>query len=298
MPSLHDLILSRFGGIVVRLYRFQLQGAIWRFAKADRDIVAGGVTYRAAHMDRDDIKQTNEPAKDKLKIRFAYLRDPDAPLDEIPSTQDFGDLWHPYIPSDAVQVACLDWMIGASTPPKQVWSGFVAQPSFTDAELELTCIPSIAIGESKNQGAKNQYACWKVPYSTGLSGCNLDPADFLVPGTITDIDGLTITVPEFASAPFDLLQGEFRWPRTITAHNGDIEIIERRTITKVDGADVTLLYGGLGLSNGLDVDGLPGCPGTWEACAARRPDPNNHYGGDPNKPRKNPYDGQSMSWDA
>ena len=289
---------SRFGGKPVRLYRFQLQDAVWWFAQATRDLTPpGGVTYVAAPIDRDDIKQTNEPAKDKLKIRFAYLRDPDASPLDIPSTQDFGDLWHPYIPSDAVQVTCLEWHYGSDEPPKEEWTGFVAQPQYSDVELELTCIPDIAIGESKNQGPKNQRACWKAPYSTGLDGCNLLRADFAVPGEITDIDGLTLTVPAFAAAPFNLLQGEFSWPRTITAHNGEIEIIERRTITKVDGAAVTLLYGGLGLAAAVEVATLPTCPGTWDACAARRDDPQNHFGGCVYKPVKSPYDGgESMSW--
>ena len=297
MPSLADLMVSRFGGKPVRLYRFQLQDAVWWFAQADRDIDAGGTTYRASSMDRDEIKQTNEPAKDKIKIRLAYLRDPNASLADIPSTQDFGDLWHPYIPSDAVQVMCLDWMIGSSTPPKVAWTGYVAQPEFTDVQLELTCIPSSAIGEAKAQGPRNQRACWKVPYSTGLRGCNLDPADFELAGEISAIDGLTVTVPAFAAPEFPLLQGEFRWPRTVTAHNGEIEIIERRTITKVDGAAVTLLYGGLGLAAALDVTTLPTCPGTWDGCAGRRDDPQNHFGGCVYKPIKSPYDGgESMSW--
>lgn len=287
---------SRFGGKPARLYRFELQGAVWWFAQADRDLdPPGGATYREAKIDRDEIKQTNEPAKDKLKIRFAYLRDPNASLADIPSTQDFGDLWHPYVPSDQVKVMCLEWHVGSAEAPKVMWTGFVAQPQFTDVELELTCVPSIAIGEAKNQGPKNQRACWKVPYSTGLDGCNLDPADFEVPGAIAGVAGFTVTVPAFASAPFSLLQGEFRWPRTITAHNGTIEILERRTITAHDGADVKLLYGGLGLAAAV-VGALPTCPGTWDACAARRDDPQNHYGGDFYKPVKNPYDGEAMSW--
>lgn len=294
-----DARLARFKGKLVRLYRFQLQGAVWWFAQAKRDQSAGSATWRAAEIDRDDIEQTNEPAKDSLKIRFAYLRDPDADPLDIPSTQDFGDLWHPYVPSDQVQVMCLDWMKGSGDPPLMVWSGFVAQPRFTDTELELTCVPATVLGEARGQGPRNQRACWKVPYSTGLRGCNLDPANFEVPGEITDLDGLTVTVPEFASAPFSLLQGEFRWPRTITAHNGEIEIIERRTITAHDGAVVTLLYGGIGLTEAAEVIGLPSCEGTWNACAARRDDPENHHGGAPNKPIKSPYDGgESMSWDA
>lgn len=286
---------SRFGARPVRLYRFQLQGAIWWYAQADRDVeTPGGTTWMAAQIDRDDIQQTSERAKDKLKIRIAYLRDPNAPVLDIPATQSLGDLWHPYIPSDKVQVMCLEWMYGDTDPPKMVWSGIVSQPQFTDVELELSCLPSSAFGEAKNQGPRAQRACWKVPYSTGLDGCNLDPADFEVSGTISDVEGLTVTVPEFAAADFSLLQGEFRWARTITAHNGDVDITERRTIIAEDGAAETLLYGGAGLANDVEVVALPGCPGTWDACAAR--DNTINFGGAAYKPVKSPYDGESMSW--
>lgn len=292
----YDLLQrSRFGARPVRLYRFQLQGAIWWFAQCDRDLEPpGGATWRAAQIDRDDIQQTNESAKERLKIRLAYLRDPDANPIDVPVTQSFGDLWHPYIPSDKVQVMCLEWMYGDTDPPRMVWSGLVSQPSFTDVELELTCLPISAIGEAKNQGPKGQRACWKAPYSTGLDGCNLDPADFEVPGTISAVDGLTVTVPGFAGAPFSLLQGEFRWPRTITAHNGDIEITERRTIKAISGSTATLLYGGAGLAVDVEVVGLPGCENNWDACEAR--DNTINFGGAFYKPVKNPYDGQSMSW--
>ena len=294
--AFNDLLKSRFGARPVQLFRFEYQGAIWWFARADRDIeTPGGTTWRAASIDRDDIQQTNERAKDALKIRIAYLRDPNAPALDIPATQTLGDLWHPFVPCDRVNVMCLEWMFGDTDAPKMVWSGVVLQPQFTDVQLELSCRPNISFGENKGQGPRAQRACWKVPYSTGLDGCNLDPDDFDIAGTVTAVDGLTVTVPEFASPAFSLLQGELRWPRTITAHNGDIEITERRTLMAVGGADVTLLYSGAGLAAGVEVAGRPGCPGTYPACEARGNLIN--HGGAAYKPVKSPYGGgESMSW--
>lgn len=297
-----DLIRSRFLGKPVRLYRFELLAGVtinpvWYFAQADRDVVAGGVTWRGAspnQIERDDIQRTSERAKDKLKIRLAYLRDPNAPALDIPATQSLGDLWHPYIPSGKVKVACLDWMYGDDAPPTLRWSGEVAQPQFTDVQLELTCMPHDAIGEAKGQGPFAQRPCTKVVFSTGLRGCNLDPAGFTLPGTATAVDGLTLTVPELAAAPLPLLQGSLSWHRMVTAHNGELEVIERRTILEHDGAAVRLLYGGIGLAAGLDVEALPDCPGTWADCDARGNTIN--FGGAFYKPVINPFDGQSMSW--
>lgn len=292
-----DLLqLSRFGGRPVRLYRFQLQDAIWWLAQAASDIeTPGGASWRAATIGRSDIKQTPEAGKDPLKIRMAYLRDPFADPTRIPVTQSLGDLWHPYIPSDRVKVTCFDWMYGDTDPPRMTWSGEVADPVFTDVQLELTCEPWDSIGEARGQSPRSQRACPKVPYSTGKFGCHLVRDEFYVPGTVTAVDGLTLTVPEFAAAPLSLLQGEFSWSRTVTAHNGEIAITERRTIMAHDGASVRLLYGGLGLDAvDLACTGLPGCEGTYEACGARNNTIN--HGGAPHKPIKNPYDGQSLTW--
>lgn len=280
--------LSRFGGKPIRLFRFQRQGIIWRFAQADRTITAGGFDWLPAQIDRDEIKQTSERAKDKLAIRMAYLRDPNAALIDLPTTQALGDLWHPYIPSDKIAVMCLATHYGETDAPVLEWSGEVAQPQYTDVELTLTCVPGKAITEARNQGAKWQRACWKSPYSTGLRGCNLDPAAFEVSGTLTSVVGLTVKAAAFATAPLSLLQGSLSWTRS----NG---LIERRTITAHTlGSDtVTLLYGGDDLDVATAVVALPNCPGTWAACVERGNEPN--YGGAIYKPVENP-NGESMSW--
>lgn len=280
---------SRFLGRPVRLFRFDLQGQVWRFAQSDRDVEAGGVTWLAAQIGRDDIRQTFERAKDQLKIRFGYLRDPNAPVGTLPATQSLGDVWHPYAPSSAVRVMCLATHIGDTDPPVLEWSGEVRQPRFTDVELELTCVPGNARSEARNQGMKFQRACPKTVYSTGVRGCNLDPAGFTIAATLTGISGLTLTAPEFGTAPHSLLQGWLSWTRT----NG---VVERRTIVDHTGSTVRLLYGGAELASGLAVTVLPNCPGTFAACAARRDDPELHYGGAIYEPLENPHEGGSMSW--
>src|SRR4051812_24101808 len=125
----------------IPLFRFDYQGTVWRFAQADRDIAAGGVDWTAGQVSRDPIRQTEESAKDKVIVRMACLRDPAAPLSELPVTQDFGDLWHPYLPSGKVQVTFLEAAYDGDPAPKFVWSGEVSQPVFTDVELELACTP-------------------------------------------------------------------------------------------------------------------------------------------------------------
>lgn len=278
---------ARFGGKPIRLFRFARQDVVWRFAQADRVITAGGFDWLPAQIDRDEIKQTGEKAKDRVKIRMAYLRNPFADVADLPATQSLGDLWHPYIPSDPVSVMCFGHHNGEASAPVLEWSGEVAQPGYTDVELTLTCIPGKAISEAKNQGAKWQRACWKEPYSTGLRGCNLDPADFEVPATLTSVDGLTVVAAAFATAPLSLLQGSLSWTRS----NG---LVERRTIVSHAGDTLRLLYGGAELAAALDVVALPSCPNTYAGCVER--DNTINFGGASYKPIENPLEGVSMSW--
>lgn len=284
-----SLNLTRFGARPVRLFRFAHQSRVWRFAQAKRDIVIGADTYLAAPIERDEIRITAEPAKDKISIRLGYLRDPAAPEIDLPSTQSLGDLWHPYIPSDVVSVMCLATDYGSTEPPDVQWMGVVAQPSFTDVELELACEPGHAIAKAANQGPKFQRGCWKEVYSTGIRGCNLDPAPLETVATLTAVSGADLTAAEFAGLSLSLLGGEAKW----TDSNGQIH---RRMIVSHSGTTVRIHYGGPELAIGLAVTVKPNCEQTYAACSVRHADPQNHYGGAIYMPVENPMDGVSMSW--
>lgn len=281
-----DLIeRSRFGGRPVQLFVFTRQALIWRYCSADRDMVIGGHTYFAATIERSEIQQTVERAKDKLTIKVAYLRNPFAL--EFPSTQSLGDNWHPYAPSDEIRVICLTTHWGDTDAPKVEWMGVVTQPDFTDTELTLTCEPGNAIGRALNQGAKFQKGCWKTVYSTGLRGCNLAPDAFKVDAVLSAAAGVTLTAAAFSSAPLSLRGGWVEWTR------GD-GLVERRSIMDHAGSTLWLQYGAAGLVPGLAVVARPGCPQTWAACDER--DNTDNFGGAMFKPSKNPTE-ESMSWD-
>lgn len=277
--------LSRFLGRPVHLFVFTRQSLAWRFCGADRDLTVGGQTYLGAQIERSEIKQTVERAKDKITITLAYLRDPAAA--ELPVTQSLGDLWHPYAPSDPVYVTCLAAHAGDDGDPAVEWIGQVTQPAYTDVELTLTCEPVSDIQRARNQGAKWQRGCWKTVYSTGLRGCNLDPAPYTVAAELAAVDGLTLTAVAFAGAAQNLAGGTLSWTRA----DG---IVERRSIMAHEGETIVVLYGAADLAAGLAVSAVAGCPQTWAACAARGNTVN--FGGAIYKPVENPMDGRSMSW--
>lgn len=288
--------ISRFLGRPVRLYEFIYQNEVWRFAQANTLITTpGDVDWHPAQIERDNIRLTAERAKDKLGIRMACLRDPSAPEDAIPVTQPIGDLWHPYIPCAEVRVNCYEWHVGAEDAPIQVWTGYAKQAKYNDVQIELTCMPGNAHTLSRGQGPKQQPGCWKVPYSTGVDGCNLDPDAFEVAATLSAVDGLDLTAAAFASAPHSLLQGEWQWERDVTRQDGTSTTrLERRTIIAHSGDTIRIQYGGVGLAAALEGVALPSCPGTHAACVARSNTIN--FGGSAYQPVKDPMKGQSMSW--
>lgn len=279
------LELSRFLGKPLWLFIFTRQSKVWRFCSGDRDVVIDGNTYYAAQITRSEIKQTAERAKDKITIKFAYLRDPNAPV--YPVTQEFGDNWFPYVPSSTVSVICMATHYGDTDPPAVEWMGQVTQPNFSDVELELTCEPSGGTDRARNQGAKWQKNCWKTVFSTGIRGCNLDPIPHDVAATLTGVSGLQLTAAEFGSAPKNLRGGSFRW----TSASG---LVERRSIMEHSGSTITVLYGSPDFA--IDLEGIarPTCARNWVACDEY--DNTINYGGAIYKPRKKDPTKDSMSW--
>jgi len=276
----------------LHLFIFRRQSITLRYAAADRDVVIAGNTYRGVPIERDAIKQTVEKAKDKLKIRMPYLLTPVEPDEGWPATQELGNWWRPHIPSDEVSVVCLSTKYGSLDPPSVEWMGTVLGPAYGDAQMEITCSPNSGRSDAANQGPKWQRACFKTVYSTGIRGCNLVEDDFKILSVLTAVAGLTLTASGFINTPFSLQGGTFYW---VTSTG----IMEERPIMAHDQATgaIQILWGGADLDEDLMCVAVPNCPGTWAACSARRPDPENHYGGAIYKPVRDPIvDGVSMSW--
>lgn len=219
----------------LHLFIFRRQGVTLRYASADRDIVIGEHTYKAAQIERDAIRQTAERAKDKLKIRVAYLLTPVEPDEGWPSTQELGDWWRPYIPSDSITVVCLSHKPGGIEPPSVEWMGWAVSPAFGDVQLELGCDPNPPHGGAANQGGKCQVACFKAVYSTGDRGCNLPADGYPVPATLTAVVGEDLTAAEFADPLRTFVGGYVEWVDAL-----DPETTHRRAIVAHSGTTITV----------------------------------------------------------
>lgn len=283
----NDYETSARGGKPTHLFLFGRQSLAWRYAACDHDVEIGGKTYTAAAISRSEIKQTSEKPQDEITITLPYVLDPNAT--EKPATQDLGDNWNPFVPSDPVSVICMATHL--NDPDQEIateWIGQVAQPKYTDGQLELTCQPPGQISKALYQGARWSRGCWKTLYSKGPRGCNLDPDSVRISATVTAIDGVNVTAAEFAGATLTLAGGflEFTRPDGLT---------ERRSIMSwAQGSQtVALLYPIPSLVVGASISVLPGCEHTWAACVARHNTVN--YGGSVYLPVQDPMN-KSMSW--
>lgn len=208
------MLLDRYGRKPIHLFVFSRQHLAWRYCTADRDLEINGMVYRSAQIERSEIKQTIERAKDRITIKCAYLLDPEA--DEYPVTQSLGDNWWPYVPTDTISVTCLSYDAGRAAPPAVEWMGQVTQPKFGKATLELICEPGNGYGHARGQGLRWQRGCGKTVYSVGPRGCNLGTgtAARILTGVVTRLEQANgdvppmahIVVPEF-SALIEILAG-------------------------------------------------------------------------------------------
>lgn len=271
--------ISRFFGQPIHLFRFALGPLEWRFTNAEMAVVVEGDEYAPASISRGPIRETAERAKNVVTITMPYALNPATP--DKPATQDFGDIWRPYPPSDRVFITCMAMHRGDADVAVE-WMGHVAQPEFTDTTLKLTCEPTLARRRAKGGGRRVQRACELALYGQGLGQCNLPKEPFAVPATVTAMNGLLLTAPGLAASAFQLEGGFIEW----TLPSG---LVERRTIMSHAGAVIELDYSAAALVPDLEFIAYPGCPHTWAACSARNN--TDHYGGFPYLPTKNPWSG-------
>ena len=271
--------IARFFGQPVHLFRFTLGPLVWRFTTASAPVVLGDETFIPAGISRSAVRETAERAKNQLTITMPYALDP--AVHDPPPTQEFGNIWRPFPPSERVFVTCLAMHRG-DTDAAVEWMGHVVQPDFTHTQLKLTCDPTIARRRAKGGGRRAQRACEVAVYGQGLGQCNLLKEAFAIPATAAAVSDLSVTAAELAATPLALVGGFVEW----TLPNG---LVERRTIMSHAGAVIELDYGAAALAPALAFIAYPGCPHTWDACVARGNTIN--YGGCLHLPVKNPWSG-------
>lgn len=266
--------VARFFNKPVQCFRFARQSLVWCYTSADEPIIIDGDTYEPLAISCSAIKESSERQKRQITLT-------------LPNSAEVCSNWRPYPPGDVIAITVLQRQRG-ETDFEVAWYGRVVQPKFSDKECEITCDPSSGSARPHGLQLRWQRGCPNALYSQGHGLCNLNPEDFAVPATLTDVSGLTLTADEFSGVAAGRLAGGYiEW---LSASG----LIQRRSIMSNTGSTLAVDYGAEDLAIGLDVVAYHGCAHNWADCDSKGNSDN--YGGCTKSPSKNPFSGIPIWW--
>ncbi len=263
--SLHE-------GQPIRLYEFRRGVTMrWRYTNADRDISHMLESWQAVTITDDGIRQTGETSADEIVIT-------------VPHNLAIAQLYRGVPPSDEIGVILRDAHF--DEPESHVaWQGTIVNVGWPGEErAEIRCEP--LSGSMARPGLRLGYerGC---PYAVYDLHCGLDPLDWRISDEVTVVDGVTIAADAWDALPDGWFDGGYiEWPI------GPAEV-ERRGISRHEGATLRLLRGTHGLADGMTVHAHPGCARTVLVCHNKFGNLP-QYGGFPHLPGKSPFDGDPV----
>lgn len=266
--SLYEDSLER--GTPVELLEFVqgLQG--WNYISGDTGITRFGQVYTPMPAKRDRVKQSSDVFKDGLRMNF--------PRDDPFASQFLG-----FAPEEVTTLTIMRGHYGDPDSEYVVyWKGRVvgAKASGNDIQVEIESV----FTSIKRPGlrAKFEYGCRHTLYG---NGCKINRETYKLEGGIISIaGGLTVSVSGASSFPDGYFSGGMLLAtngalRFITNHTGE-QVVLARPIPGLTGGQVATLY--------------PGCDHLKETCKNKFNNLDN-FGGFPWIPKRNPFDGSSIS---
>ena len=261
---------SRESGEPIYYYAFVRGTVAWRYTSADRELTYATHAYAPAPITHSGIKSGGDSGGQSISIT-------------MPRTLDVATNWFPWPPADVIMCSIFCQHAG-ETDALLIWSGRVLQPKWSDTTLTLVSESMMTLTRGAAPAPRLQRSCWKTCYSTA---CGVDPEAHRVAGTITAIDGFTLTIAAAATFPDGrLVNGVLEWET-------DDGLVMSRTIEIHASSDITIDYGDISLEVGLAVSLLPGCRQSWDDCDTYFDNAEN-CGALEYIPSRNPHDGNPV----
>lgn len=258
---------SQQDGAPVELYEFARNTKVWKFTSAvvDLDLSSDG-TYTSAPIDRTEVASTQEQARNAVELT-------------VPRTFAIADLYRIAPPTDIISLTIKRFHREEEDDTVVVWKGRLLNCSFEGARAVLKCEP---ISSSlKRLGLRRLYQKQCPHPLYGEDGCKVDKEAHKIDTTITNIDGVNVTVGALLSRPY---AGGY-----IEREDADGNF-ERRFIRSFTGLVLTLAQRLVTASVSDAVTVFPGCDHTMQTCDEVYDNILN-FGGMPFIPQKNPFDG-------
>lgn len=255
-------------------YRFLfVQGAVeYRYTSAAHFAADSNNTWEPIALDMSEITQTNEMAKDSVKIK-------------IPRDNVFARLFLGGVPEQITSVTIYRGHAGDVDEEYQVtWKGRVAGASASGDAVTIECENIFTSMRRPGLRARYQKNCRHALYRRG---CNINDYDYAVAGVVTAASGFLVTIDDLIDS--NIADGHFTggmietgdgFLRYITLHSGSILTLVRPLQSLEDEVNSSVGYASVIL--------YPGCDHTRATCKAKFNNLSN-FGGFPWIPGKNPF---------
>lgn len=255
------------------LYRFseQASSSVWTFTSGNEEVTYGGERYIPTSISRSDAEVKNEIAKANIDVELAL-------------TNKVAMRWLQDNGEKIVSLTIFERDKGGAF--NVVWKGRLASlsPGMTSVTLKMESI----FTSLRRPGLRARYqrSCRHPLYGRG---CNLNPEDFDVAGSVSAANGKNLTIAAagayadgyFVGGMLRTADGTLSY---VVGHVGSSITVQRLSYSIVEE-----IAGGFP----FDVKLYPGCPHTRQACNDKF---NNllNYGGFDFIPTKNPMGGSSI----
>lgn len=281
---------SAFSGRPILLYEFLRTSNgvdyFWRYTSADRDLKYNGFLWKAVPISDSGVRLSIEASSTDLTVTMPISEDFCAQF-RLSGTVPSDTVWLRVRRSHAGDVQGLDGGDPTIIADALVtWIGTVNGIT-QRTELEAQVICSMLAASFRRGGLRYGYQknCPHVLYAP--TTCKVDKEAFRVTGTVTAIDGLTISVDTFSAQPEGWFNGGF------LEYSLPSGMVERRMVLTHTGVTVEILGLPAGMQVGDAISGFPGCDLTVDTCVAKFNNLDN-MGGFPHSPGRNPFDGNPV----
>lgn len=262
---------SIHGGQPVELFLFRHGVQRWAYTNALAPITYLSDQYVPVPIDRSHMSASGSFDKQEMEI-------------VMPSNIEVGSIWKATSPSDVVSLNIFrHHLTDVDSEFRSLWVGRVVDVDWTESELQVKG-ESVMTSIGRN-GLSRRYS-FQCSYAVYGPGCTLATLAFEVATVVNGVSGNTLVVNAATGYEDDYFSGGF-----ITWLNNETFTTERRFIVSHTGGTLVLDAAVTGLTAGSqEVKVHPGCNKEWATCKDKF---NNlpNYGGFPDIPTKNPFDG-------
>lgn len=260
---------SEYDGRPIEIYTLYRGGNVWRYTSADEDQLVGGQVFTALPIQRSNIEQTQEMARNNITISM---------VKDCPFLLQFRGS----PPTSVINVTVQRFHEGLQEFIT-MWLGRVVNVKFAERQAEVRCEPIYTSLRRPVLRMRYQTTCPHVLYG---NGCKVIRADYAVNGTLLSDGGTLINI----GAVSTYADGFFAGGYVDWENNGDTQ---RRFILSHTGQQLQINLPFAGILGGASMVIYPGCDHLLTTCHTKFANEDN-YGGQPFYAGKNPMNGSNV----